>query len=88
MNEDDEEKVKFGWLGLVDETFHYSPVVGIHDNFWRLKTDTRIKVLEGWAEAISVLIDGNEVFAGDDEDYEKPEELSSAIIIDFPRDNV
>lgn len=88
MIEDDEEKIKFGWLGLVDETFHYSPVVGIHDKFWKLKTNTRLKVLEGWAEAIQVLIDGNEVFAGDDEDTQKPEELTSAVIINFPTDNV
>tara|TARA_Y100000004_G_C8775712_1_gene352710 strand:+ start:450 stop:704 length:255 start_codon:yes stop_codon:yes gene_type:complete len=83
-----DDKVKFGYLGLIDETFHYSPVLSVEDRFWKLKPEVRLKILEGWAEALEVLMDGNDVFGGDDEDSEKPEELSSAVIINFPTDNV
>lgn len=83
MDEEDyDERLKLGWLGLVDEHFHYSPVVAVEDRFWKLKPHIRLEVLNGWKEAVEVLIEGNDEFGN--EDNEKPEELSSAVIIKFP----
>ena len=89
---DEENKVKLGWLGLMDEVFteegiseFYTPVIGVEDKFWRLSSTTRISILQGWADAIEVLIDGNEVYG---REIKEPEELSSAVIIKFPSDNV
>lgn len=86
--DEDEGRVELGWLGLVDEVFHYSPIVGVEDSFWKLKAKTRLSVLEGWAEAIQTLIEGNDSFGEHEDNTQKPEELSSAVIINFPADNV
>jgi len=44
-------------------------------------------VLEGWADAIQVLIEGNDDFGQEYGDSEEPKKQSSAVIIQFP-DNV
>lgn len=83
--DDDESKIEFGWLGLMDDVFHYSPVLAVEDKFWRIKSDTRLKILEGWMEALEVLIEGNEEFGHDDEaEEEAQKEITTAKIIQFP----
>ena len=89
MDKEDDDRVKLGWLGLLDEDLYYNPVLAVEDRFWNMMPETRVMILEGWLEAIQTLIDGNEEFGHDygPQEETKKEELPSAIIINFP-DNV
>jgi|DEB0MinimDraft_4_1074332.scaffolds.fasta_scaffold00857_10 hypothetical protein len=88
MDREDDDRVKLGWLGLLDDNdLFYNPVLGVEDRFWNIKPETRLMVLEGWADAIQVLIEGNDEFGQEYGDSEEPKKQSSAVIIQFP-DNV
>ena len=79
--DEEEETVRLGWLGLVEEVDHYAPVLGVEDKFWNLKPDVRLTILDGWLEAVEILIEGNEEFGRTNEDVT---EVKTAIILQFP----
>ena len=46
-----------GWVGLKDNSSHYSSSAGLYDFFWLMGYDTRKKIIDGWKEALDDFLD-------------------------------
>lgn len=54
---DFKEENVFGLFGLTDDGTHYFGMTGMYDYFWALKPEARIKLAQGWIDALETFID-------------------------------
>jgi hypothetical protein len=55
---DPEENI-FGFVGLKDNGTHYVSSTGLYDYFFKLKEDTREKIITGWIASLQTYLDSD-----------------------------